>query len=113
MEVRPLDLTLYEILNLFQMFLTHLLFSSPRLRFSERQKSAILKWAKAMGAKKVPSLYALKKVADQLKELVGNPTTKYESAAGNIFYLNDVGKAVAKVRRYHSIILASSSAACS
>ena len=50
-----------------------------------------------MGAKKVPSLHGVRKCADRIKNLVGNPTTKYESAAGNIFYLNDVGKSVGKV----------------
>ena len=79
------------------MFLTQLLFSSPRLPFSERQQNAILRWGKAIGGKNVPTLYALKKCADKLKHTVGNPTTKYESAAGNIFYLNDVGESVAKV----------------
>ena len=79
------------------MFLTDLLFASPRLRFSEAQKSAILKWAKDLRAPDVPTLSGLKSVRQQIGKLVGNVTEKVASTAGNIFYLNDVGKAIAKV----------------
>ncbi|KAJ3002667.1 hypothetical protein NUW54_g5724 [Trametes sanguinea] len=77
-------------------FLTHALFSSASLRFSEPQKRAIREWGKAMGASDLPSLYGLKKVSDHVGELVGNPTTKVVSASGNIFYMNEVHSAIAK-----------------
>lgn len=79
------------------MFLTGLLFSSPRLRFSEAQKSAVLQWAKDLKAPEVPTLGALKRSSKQILDLVGQPTEKVTSASGNIFYLNDVGKAISKV----------------
>lgn len=79
------------------MFLTDLLFASPHLRFSEAQKSAVLKWAKDMRALDVPTLSGLKGVRQRIEQLVGDATEKVTSAAGNIFYLNDVGKAIAKV----------------
>ncbi|KAI0757876.1 hypothetical protein BC629DRAFT_1598264 [Irpex lacteus] len=40
-------------------FLTDLLLSSPRLKFSEAQVEAILRWAKALKAEDVPTKYAL------------------------------------------------------
>ncbi|KAH9894129.1 hypothetical protein C8Q73DRAFT_826736 [Cubamyces lactineus] len=78
------------------MFKTHILFSSVSLRFSEPQKRAILSWGDSMGAKNVPSLYALKKVADNVEEIVGKPTIKVVSGTGDIFYMNKVHDAIAK-----------------
>lgn len=79
------------------MFLTDLLFNSPRLRFSEQQKTAILRWGKDLGAQDVPTLTGLEKVQDTLQTAVGNPTTKKETHSGNLFYINDVKSAIAKV----------------
>ncbi|KAG8958843.1 hypothetical protein FRC00_002248 [Tulasnella sp. 408] len=58
-----------------ELYLTHLLFSSPRLRFSDAQKEAILSWGREMGAKNVPSISA------------------YE---GRVFYMNDIGAAISR-----------------
>ncbi|KIJ15050.1 hypothetical protein PAXINDRAFT_78097, partial [Paxillus involutus ATCC 200175] len=76
-------------------FATHLLFSSPRLRFSEQQKRSILSWASALGANNVPSMYALGKTQEQIKELFGDPKEKVTTTSGNVFYLNSVSKAIA------------------
>jgi hypothetical protein len=81
----------------FKHFITALLFSSPRLPFSEVQKKAILSWAKELGALDVPLLYALNRFQETVKTLVVNPIEKVTAHSGNIFYLNDVGQAVAKV----------------
>lgn len=80
------------------MFATHLLFSSPRLRFTEAQKRAVLGWAEALKAPHVPTLYGLKKCQADIHRLVGNPTEKATALSGNIFYVNNVGHAIAKVR---------------
>lgn len=56
----------------YKYFVTVLLFSSPRLLFSEAQKKAILSWAKEFGARDVPSLYALntpRKLYEHLLEI--------------------------------------------
>lgn len=79
------------------MFLTDVLFSSPRLRFSEAQMTAVLAWGKDLGAREVPSLGGLKRCRKAIGDLLGNPTKKFTSASGNIFYLNDIGKAIARV----------------
>ena len=50
-----------------------------------------------MRAPDVPTLSGLKSVRQQIEKLVGGVTEKVTSATGNIFYLNDVGKAIAKV----------------
>ncbi|KAG8923117.1 hypothetical protein FRC02_011341 [Tulasnella sp. 418] len=78
------------------MFLTDLLFNSPRLRFSEAQKRAILSWAKQLHAKDVPTLGAVKQFQEHLRKTVGSPMEKSVSNDGDIFYLNDIGKAIAK-----------------
>ncbi|KAH7903914.1 hypothetical protein BJ138DRAFT_1019864, partial [Hygrophoropsis aurantiaca] len=77
-------------------FITHLLFTSPRLRFSEAQKKAVLSWATSLGATGVPSLPSLQKTQDRIRDLIGNPTEKVTALSGNIFYINSVGKAIAK-----------------
>ncbi|KIO17254.1 hypothetical protein M407DRAFT_33083 [Tulasnella calospora MUT 4182] len=77
------------------MALTDLLFSSPRLRFSEAQKKAVLTWARELGAKEVPTLRALKKAQDAVLSDIGSPTRQCVSTNGNVFYVNDVAKAIA------------------
>ncbi|KAG2063297.1 hypothetical protein BDR04DRAFT_1038375, partial [Suillus decipiens] len=78
------------------MYIMDLLFSSPRLRFSDAQKRAVITWAKALGAPNVPTLYGLKKCHDRICNQVGNPTEKVKANSGNIFYLNSIAKAIAK-----------------
>jgi len=73
------------------------LFNSARLPFSDAQKQAVLNWVKELGAKDVPSLYAVKKCQERIESAFGAPTHMFESQTGNIFYLNDVAKAVAMV----------------
>ncbi|KAG2346414.1 hypothetical protein BDR05DRAFT_878375 [Suillus weaverae] len=77
-------------------FVTSLLFSSPRLPFSDAQKKAVLSWAQQLGARDVPSLGAIKKSQKYLDSLVGDPTKKVTARSGNIFYINDVAKSIAK-----------------
>ncbi|EGO24813.1 hypothetical protein SERLADRAFT_438415 [Serpula lacrymans var. lacrymans S7.9] len=79
-----------------RMYLTDLLFSSPRLQFSESEKSAVLKWATEMGARKVPSLAALKKCRKEISEVIGNPTKKVILSSGTVFYINNVASAIMK-----------------
>ncbi|KAI6006654.1 hypothetical protein F5J12DRAFT_939383 [Pisolithus orientalis] len=77
-------------------FLTMILFNSPRLPFSDPQKKAILNWAKELSAHDVLSLYALKQCHEQVKKIVGDLTKKVVSPFGNVFYINDVAKAIVK-----------------
>jgi hypothetical protein len=71
--------------------------NSARLRFSEAQTAAVLAWAKALSAQDVPSLYAIKKSQETLRRLVGDPTHQVTGANGNIFYINNIAHAIAKV----------------
>src|SRR5262249_2178382 len=87
-----------------QLFLTEMLFSSARLRFSDQQKRAVLNWAKELHAQGVPTLRQLKLCQDRIKNLVGDPTEKVKSMLGNIFFVNSIGKAVAKVFMVYSSI---------
>lgn len=58
---------------------------------------AVLDWAKELGARDVPSLYALKQHSKYLQDVVGDPTGKVVSPFRNIFYVNDIASAIAKV----------------
>jgi hypothetical protein len=89
---------LFNTSNSIKHFITSLLFSSPRLPFSEVQKKAVLNWAKELGVRSLPSLGAMKKCQSHLQDLVGDPTEKVTSHSGNTFYINNVAKAIAKVR---------------
>ncbi|KAI5995503.1 hypothetical protein EDD15DRAFT_2140887, partial [Pisolithus albus] len=60
------------------------------------QKQAVLHWAKQLGVRDVPSLHALQKCYDEMKRMVGDPTDRAVSPLGNVFYINDVAKAIAK-----------------
>lgn len=79
------------------MCLTDMLFNSPRLRFSEAQKRAVLSWARSLGATGLPSLYALEKIQKELNSQLGDPTTTKKTRSGKIFYINEIGSAFAKV----------------
>ena len=84
-------------LTSLQLFTTSLLFSSPRLRFSKPQKQAILRWARDLGAPNVPVLNTLERQQQKIEMRVGHPTEKVTSPFGNVFYFNDIGKAIARV----------------
>ena len=83
--------------HLLQIYLTDILFSSPHLHFSEAQKAAIIAWAKSLGAD-VPSLHAIKKCQSEVRKEVGEPTEKFVSPLGNVFYFNSIAHAITKVR---------------
>ena len=67
------------------------------MRFSVAQKSTVLKWAKDLGAQEVPKLYALETLQKELNENMGVPKKEKMSRRGNIYFINDIGAAVAKV----------------
>ncbi|KII83510.1 hypothetical protein PLICRDRAFT_119406 [Plicaturopsis crispa FD-325 SS-3] len=79
------------------MFLTDILFNSPRLRFSRAQQKAVLSWAKELGAE-VPAYSNLRKTQDTLTEELGDPTQHKVTDQGSPWYLNDIGQSIAKVR---------------
>lgn len=82
---------------------TDILFSSPSIRFSRLQKESILAWGKDLGARDVPSLYKLEKFQGEALEAVGDPTVKIQAALGNIFYMNSVRHALARVSSSHLV----------
>lgn len=50
-----------------------------------------------MQATDVPSSYAISKISERIQSLVGDPTRKVVSNSGNVFYINDIANAIAKV----------------
>lgn len=79
------------------MYITALVFSSPRLAFSSTQESLILTFARELGAQGVPTAYALKQERQQIKTLLGDPTSRLVAVTGDVYYLNDIASALAKV----------------
>ncbi|KAG8215855.1 hypothetical protein J3R82DRAFT_7809 [Butyriboletus roseoflavus] len=77
-------------------FLMALLFSSTCLPFSLVQKKAILSWAKELGVLDVPTIYSIQKIMERVCDAVGNPSKKVISTVGSVFYINNMGQAVAK-----------------
>ncbi|KAI9572722.1 hypothetical protein HD554DRAFT_2035807 [Boletus coccyginus] len=77
-------------------FLTALLFSSTRLPFSLVQKKVILSWAKELGVLDVPTIHSVQKIMKRICDAVRNPSEKVTSTVGSVFYINDVGRAIAK-----------------
>ncbi|KAH8980192.1 hypothetical protein EDB92DRAFT_1772723, partial [Lactarius akahatsu] len=80
----------------FEFYLTDMLFSSPRLRFSEQQKKAMLNWASQLGTRNVPSLYALSQFQERIKDIVGNSVTAVTSGAGDKLYIRDIPQMIAE-----------------
>ncbi|KAF8575930.1 hypothetical protein K439DRAFT_1623235 [Ramaria rubella] len=76
------DVVAYGHFDILKAFLTDILFNSPQLHFSRAQKRAILAWEKDLGT--------------QLLIETRNPVTKKSTCLGNIFYLNEIGAALAK-----------------
>ncbi|KAH9927295.1 uncharacterized protein B0H18DRAFT_907557, partial [Fomitopsis serialis] len=78
------------------MMKTDILFSSPRLRFSREQQEAILAWGRGLGAKDVPSLYAVEKFQKAALDTVGDPTVKVRAESGNLLYMNSLLNAMSR-----------------
>lgn len=72
------------------------------MRFSRAQQKAILSWGKELGAS-VPSYHGVQKTRAALKEELGDPTTRVETSRDNVFYLNEIGDSIVKVKQYASV----------
>lgn len=56
----------------------------------------MLSWAKELGAE-VPVYNTLRATQEGLLKELGDPTRREQSGRGNVFYLNEIGDAIAKV----------------
>lgn len=50
------------------------------------------------GVRDTPSFASLRKIQSHMRDKCGIPTHRYESAQGNIYFMNDIQKIIAKVR---------------
>lgn len=80
------------------MYLLDLLDNLPRLRLSDPHMRTIMFVMKELGVKSVPSLDTLRRLQAQLREHVSVPTSLRSSSRGHIFYVNEIGAQIAKVR---------------
>ena len=84
--------------------MAYLLSKSGRHKFSRNDLRAIFAFSKALGARGIPSVKKLKKIQDEFKAKFGDPKVRKVSANGNIFYMNRIGHAVARVWYFnHSV----------
>ncbi|KAF7324149.1 hypothetical protein MKEN_00637600 [Mycena kentingensis (nom. inval.)] len=67
-----------------------------RCRFTGAQLGLVIHLLKRLGVRNVPSLKALRKVQKQVHDGFGNAPVKIVSPQGNIFYVSDLRKAVAR-----------------
>ncbi|KAF8259436.1 hypothetical protein EI94DRAFT_1440876, partial [Lactarius quietus] len=78
------------------LFLTDLLFSSPRLQFSVPQKRAILDWASQLGTPGIPTFHALSQSQDYIKGLIGDSVTAATTGMGHKIFIQDIPYMIAK-----------------
>lgn len=69
---------------------TDLLFNSPRIRFSRQAMEAVLSFARALGAKNVPTYYAWKQFHEGMQERMGTKTRAVLTQGGNILHFNSI-----------------------
>jgi hypothetical protein len=77
--------------------LIDIMFDSPNHRFSEHDQHAILSLCKSLGGQGVPSLYQYQEWKKWCTSLMGAPSIPFTSPSGNLFYVNDVLKAMEMV----------------
>jgi hypothetical protein len=99
-----MSLILSTSTHILKLYLTDMLFNSPRLRFSEQQKKAVLNWALQLGACNVPSLYALSQCQEHVKKVVGNSATAVTTGTGHRLYMQDIPFLIAKVQHFSSCL---------
>ncbi|GJJ08097.1 hypothetical protein Clacol_002305 [Clathrus columnatus] len=75
----------------------NLLFNSPHLHFSTAEKKAILKYTADLGETDVPTLTTFKALRSKLADQLGRPTVEKVTRAGDIYFLNNIQSALAKV----------------
>lgn len=73
----------------------------PRLRMSSSQFKVILWLLRELHVKNVPSFNAFRKMQKGLRKTCGSEPEMHTSSLGNIFYVNDVRRSVAKVRNLY------------
>ena len=85
----------YEVLP--QTFLLDALDNLPRLRVSDSLMKAFLWLLREAGVRDVPSFASFREIQSHLRTECGIPTHQHESVQGNIYFMNDIQRIIAKV----------------
>ncbi|CUA71593.1 Valine--tRNA ligase [Rhizoctonia solani] len=77
-------------------FLADQLMNSLRTKFGRRQMRAALAYARETGGRDIPSYKTLRKAQARMRNILGNPTVRKVSYAGNVYYMNRVTSGLAQ-----------------
>jgi hypothetical protein len=75
----------------------------PQSVFSEWQLDILLWLLQINGIEKVPSVYSMKKINQQLQDMSGIQTLEYDGALGHKFFMNSINDIIAQVVLLQSI----------
>ena len=81
-----------------QVFFLDALDNLPRLRVSDSLMKMFLWVLRQVGVRDAPSFALLRETQSHLSTECGIPTRQFESAQGNVYFMNDVQQMIAKVR---------------
>ena len=82
---------------LSKIFLLDAVDNLPRLRISDSLMKVFLWMLREAGVRDAPSFASLRKTQSRLHTECSIPTHQYNSAQGNIYFMNDVRKVIANV----------------
>jgi len=82
------------------MMLLDIIDNLPRLRMSGSQFQIILWLLWQLGVSRVPAYGAFRKMQKELQTTSGSLPTQYTSSLGNIFYVNNIGESIMRVRAF-------------
>ncbi|KAF8601803.1 hypothetical protein BDV93DRAFT_424174, partial [Ceratobasidium sp. AG-I] len=74
------------------MYLADALSHSRHVHFGRRHMEAALEFARQTQDDSIPSYYALRKFQKSLKTRMGDPSKRYESSQGTIYYVNSISE---------------------
>ncbi|KAG9122228.1 hypothetical protein FRC07_001489 [Ceratobasidium sp. 392] len=76
------------------MYLAETICSSRRVHFGRRHVEIMLEYARQTQGEPIPSYYALREFRKSLKSRIGDPSKRYVSPGGTVFYVNEISEGI-------------------